>query len=1169
MRDPDDYAKARAHPRVAGGKAAERLKMFYLARGITEDPAEHSPSDYSAAVLAAIAAAVAAAQSQANLPQWYFLGPDLMANGQSAAQARVSVSGRLSAVAVDPGNRNHLLVGAGAGGIWESFSRGTDWAPRTDFARTLTTGAIAFDPGNAQNNTNIVYAGTGEGNSYWYFGQGILKSTDGGTTWSVLADSPFVGKGFFAIIVDPANPQHLLAATQGLRAVAATATAPAVPATGGVYQSVDGGQNWTQVYAATICWDISMRTVTQQDGTQVVEVLAATSAGLLRSADGGTNWAPVTTLPNYPADGLRRMAVSHSPKDPTVAFTFAAFTNPDPDLSSYPVPYLWRRSGGTWSAIAIPTTTITLTAAGVKKSKTVSMVDCGQASYDWYVAAAPDNTGQVYLGAKDVFRDDLQADGTTWTLINWSSKNPGDDIHSDQHAIAFDPADPATIYCAGDGGLYRSPDRGTTWFSLNPGLGITEIEYMVHDNQNKSWLLAGTQDNGSIRYLGTSVFEHVADGDGGDVGIDQTRTDPTQPPTCYHTYFNTDIERSTTGGGWKSWTDIAIAPPLWPPPPSLFYPPVGAAGSTIAIAGTGVYVSRDTGKPSTWNTVTLPAGEMATALYLPSTDLIYAATMTGRFFTMAYANGAWPAAATELKQPRQAFVSAIRVDPSNRIWVTMTQVGDGTVGKGQVFRSDDQGANWTDKTGYDPDPTKNLPKLPITSIVFDNNNADRVWVSADVGVYQSLDGGTTWAPFFQNLPYVIVEDLEFQPQARVLRAGTRARGVWEVAVDTAGPSVPAPSPKACSVQWNPRGGMEVFAMGTDRTPQHIFQNEPHTVWEPIAGWQGWMPLGAGPSSTTSTGLITITSPLAAGVYQDGRLDVSGRGADGALWHNYQTTPNYDWAGWASLGGLLTGNPVAAANQDGRLEVFARGHDGALWHIAQTAANASTWSAWTSLGGVFLTAPPAAGTAPPVPGASGTITSTPTAALNSDGRLFVFARAIDGTLAIITQTTASSSSSWSAWTSLGGTLAGNPVVQRGQDGHLEVFARGPGGALVHIYQTAPGGTWSAWESLGGTFVGDPAVTPNRDRGMQAWVRWTDNTLWNIWQPGQYGTWSAWNPQPAGGPQALSSDPAGISDQDGSMNVFARGTDNALWQLHQYAPGPQWGSLGGTFTAFPPP
>jgi hypothetical protein len=55
-------------------------------------------------------------------------------------------------------------------------------------------------------------------------------------------------------------------------------------------------------------------------------------------------------------------------------------------------------------------------------------------------------------------------------------------------------------------GCCSPPDRGSTWVSLNRGLGITELVYMVDDNRNSRWLLAGTQDNGSIRYLGTSAF---------------------------------------------------------------------------------------------------------------------------------------------------------------------------------------------------------------------------------------------------------------------------------------------------------------------------------------------------------------------------------------------------------------------------------------------------------------------------------------------------------------------------------------------------------------------------------------------------------------------------------------------------------------------------------------
>jgi photosystem II stability/assembly factor-like uncharacterized protein len=102
-----------------------------------------------------------------------------------------------------------VLCGSAAGGVWESFDRGGSWAPRTDFAATLTVGALAFDPVNP----SIVYCGTGEGNAFWWFGAGVLRSTDGGTTWSTLCTIPFVGQGFFEIVVDRANTNHLIAAT--------------------------------------------------------------------------------------------------------------------------------------------------------------------------------------------------------------------------------------------------------------------------------------------------------------------------------------------------------------------------------------------------------------------------------------------------------------------------------------------------------------------------------------------------------------------------------------------------------------------------------------------------------------------------------------------------------------------------------------------------------------------------------------------------------------------------------------------------------------------------------------------------------------------------------------------------------------------------------------------
>lgn len=181
-------------------------------------------------------------------PQWRSLGPWTIPNGQTYGSSRVNVSGRVSCVAVDPSNAAHVLCGSAAGGVWESFDRGASWRPRTDYAATLTVGALAFD----RLNPRVVYCGTGEGNFYWPLGAGILRSVDGGQTWSTRCTAPFVGQGFYELIVDPANSNHLLAGT-----------------TGGLYVSNDGGLTWIR-RRASLTWSISMAAA----GGPAAEILA-------------------------------------------------------------------------------------------------------------------------------------------------------------------------------------------------------------------------------------------------------------------------------------------------------------------------------------------------------------------------------------------------------------------------------------------------------------------------------------------------------------------------------------------------------------------------------------------------------------------------------------------------------------------------------------------------------------------------------------------------------------------------------------------------------------------------------------------------------------------------------------------------------------------------------
>lgn len=59
---------------------------------------------------------------------------------------------------------------------------------------------------------------------------------------------------------------------------------------------------------------------------------------------------------------------------------------------------------------------------------------------------------------------------------------------------------------------YRSDNSGGNWTSLNKGLCITEVEYLAARPEHDAWLIAGTQDNGTMRYEGSVVWDALSAG---------------------------------------------------------------------------------------------------------------------------------------------------------------------------------------------------------------------------------------------------------------------------------------------------------------------------------------------------------------------------------------------------------------------------------------------------------------------------------------------------------------------------------------------------------------------------------------------------------------------------------------------------------------------------------
>jgi photosystem II stability/assembly factor-like uncharacterized protein len=697
------------------------------------------------ALQAAVAAAPPPQGGAAAIQAWRWLGPSEITNGQTYGdngETRVVVSGRISAIALDQSNPNNLLIGAAAGGVWQSLDGGSNWRPRTDDQPSLASGALAFDPSNPK----LVYCGTGEGDSYYSQGAGILKSTDGGATWTALPDERFSGIGFFHLWIDPRNGSHLLGAT-----------------TAGIFESTDGGNSWKNARDNDqICWSVSIAEVAGE-----TEALAASSDGLWVRTSNDPGWKAIAL------DGVQsnigRLAVAHAPSDGRIAYCFGAadpqISVPDSPGQTMAAPYLLRRSpGDDFVQIPLP-----------------SDLSTTQCDYDWYLAVAPDSPNRIYIGAIDLYRGDY--DGANWTWTNLSTKNVGDSIHPDQHAIAFAPNDPNTIYAACDGGIFRSLDMGVHWSSLNVGLGITEIEYFAQDTTKGKWLLAGTQDNGTIRYTGTTVWEHVADGDGGYCYVDQS-----SPNTVFHTFYYVSLERSTSLGDYNTFHDVS--PRTGSDYFCEWYPPMTGCKSTIAIAGESIFVSRDDGPP--WTEIALPwppstsLSQDATVLYVPTPDVIYVGAYVrehinnelvisdSRIFRCRWNGAAWKLPVEELPKISGCIITDLLVvgEPPSYVWVT---ANDSDSNRGRVYLLAPDSKSWIDKT-----PTE-LATF-INAVEVDPRDSKRVWIATDWGVWQSPDAGNNWNSLGTGLPNALVEELLFNPAGSVLRAGTRSRGVWEISV---------------------------------------------------------------------------------------------------------------------------------------------------------------------------------------------------------------------------------------------------------------------------------------------------------------------------------------------------------------------------------------------------
>ena len=772
-------------------------------------------------------------------PVWTPLGPAPLPNGQTQTST-APMTGRATAVAVDPSNSNNVYLGTAQGGVWRSTDGGSTWTPIFDTAQSLAIGALALAPSDPSK----LYVGTGEGNFSGdsYFGVGLYRIDNVNTspilvgpinpqittgTTVTATFNCFTGRSITKILVHPTDPATIFVSTaSGIAGIGVNQLSNFVPplALLGVFRST----NATSAAASVTFSKLVVTTQGSLDspgtgnvditdmvmepgnpGNVLATVLGTSSSGVFRSTNALASTPIFTQTLTLGAFIFQKLAINKVGSTVTV-YANSSEASGNATCSSSGDSGRVRKSVDGGATFGSP-----LAAAEGYCG--------GQCFYDIPIAVDPNNANLVYLGGN--------ARGTCADVLKRSpdggSSFVRDDngLHADSHAIVMDTlTSPTTVWFASDGGVWKRQDSspGTAWTSRNLSpLNTIQFQSVAVHPTDSIFTLGGTQDNGTELMMTTSgSWTSVASGDGGFTLVDQSATDTgANLHAVYHTYFNVKnflvgFARAGVGaclGIKDSWpargfnfgfdpgiscdgTANAFNPGFPGNEDVLFYAPMalGPGNPNTFYFGTDkIYRSADRGETVTAVSQTISAGSPISAIAIhPANDSIrIVGTRNGLVFGTL--TGANPLVSFGFTAPTNAnasvsnkYISRIALDPinANTVYLTLSYYTNPS-NAGQVWKSTNIN---TVRPGDAPDGgatwtsvSNGIPNVPVNALVMDPVCSGHLWVGTDIGVYETTDGGSNWAPFGTGLPRVAVFDLALQPTSRKLRAATHGRGMWE------------------------------------------------------------------------------------------------------------------------------------------------------------------------------------------------------------------------------------------------------------------------------------------------------------------------------------------------------------------------------------------------------
>ncbi len=781
-----------------------------------------------------------------------------------------NIGGRLNTVAVDPTNDDIIYVGCSDGGIFKTTDGGFNWNPIVDEQPFTAIGDIAINPLNP----STIYVGTGDPNvsGYPFIGDGVWKSIDAGTTWTHLGltASRIVSK----IIIHPADTNSIYVSTMGLPFERNNDR--------GLYKSVDGGANWSQVLfiddqtgIADIISDPANPQVIYAAGwTRIRNNHESITYGLgsrvMKSIDGGANWTHLSN--GIPVDSFSRIGLAMDGTNSSIIYVEVVDTN-------HQVGGVYRSTDAGNSFSPLPFGDISSAMGG----------------FGWYfgrIEVNPFNSSVSYFLVVELWKTTHL--GNSWNMASpdwWTYQ-----VHADDHDLHFVNA--TTMLLATDGGLYKTTDGGTNWTDIEdiPNTQFYHVKVNPHVNEDY-W--GGAQDNGTTHGNASNMWNwpRTYGGDGFHVDFH-----PTNPLIVYAETQRGNIVVSDDGGNSftsgddgidgndrRNWDMPYIVSPHDP--------------NTLYSGTYRVYKSTAGWQPF-WNPLSfdltdgdLLGGSFNTITTLresPLTDgLLFAGTSDGNVWRSTNGGLQWDSIHHNgLPNRYITDIEASEVN-SNTVFVSVSGYKDNDFTP-HIYMTNSLGANWSSIAGdLPPLAINDLENIPFTDSV--------LFVATDGGIYFTMDLGNKWKRLGNNMPMITVYDVEVDFNNRRLAAGTFGRSIQTISIDSI---LPNPSVSAFA------GDDDSICLG--ETVVLSATGGSTFAWSPSQGLSCTncpSPI-AGPASTTSyqvivsnqfgvsdTDLVTVLvypQPTASFIFQQ----------NDTLWASVNT--NYQWF---FNGTILTGDTL--------------------------------------------------------------------------------------------------------------------------------------------------------------------------------------------------------------------------------------------------------------------